>query len=91
MLAFYKETDNHFIKASNPYKDKQAWLKNQNNLLEPIWHVGSILPSALVDIVASRGAAEDTTFEAKVNNLKKSKAKSTNGRGQGQGPKTQFF
>ena len=57
-----------FIEAPNPYDDKQGWLKNQNKHLEPIWQVGPILPSALVDIVASRGGVEDTTFEAKAKN-----------------------
>ena len=32
------------------YDDKQGWFKNQNNLLEPTWQVGPILPSASVDI-----------------------------------------
>ena len=95
-IAFYKQADEPFIEAPNPYDDKQGWLKNQNNLLVPIWQVGPILPSALADIVGGRGGIEDTTFEAKANNLKQSeaknrliktdplKAKGRNGRGQGQ-------
>ena len=45
------------------------------SFLEPIWQVGPILPSALVDIVDSGGRVEDTTFEAKTNNIKKFEAK----------------
>ena len=104
-LAFYKQTDEPFLEVPNFYDDKQGWFKNQNNLLEPIWLVGTILASALVDIVASRDGVEDTTLEAKANNLKKPEVeaknrliktdllevKGRNGRGQGQKPKTQFF
>ena len=38
-LSFFKQADEPFIEAPNPYDDKQGWLKNQNNFLEPIWHV----------------------------------------------------
>ena len=54
-----------------PYDDTHGWLKNQNNLLEPIWQVGRIFPSALVNIVDSRGGVEDKTFKAKTNDLKR--------------------
>ena len=49
-LAFYKRADKPFIEAPNPFENKQGWLKNQNNLLEPIWQVRS---SFLVDIINS--------------------------------------
>ena len=52
-LRAFERADEPFIEASNSYDDKQGWLKNQNNLLEPIWQVGPILPSAMVDIVDS--------------------------------------
>ena len=50
-LAFYQRADELFIEAPSTYGVKQGWLKNQNNLLEPIWQVGSFLPSALVHIL----------------------------------------
>ena len=73
-LAFHKRANKPFIEAPNPYDEKQGWLKDQNHFLAPIWFVRPILPSGLVDIVNSRGGVEDTTFEAKTNNLKKSEA-----------------
>ena len=45
-LAFDKHADEPFIEAPNSCDDKQGWLKNQNNLLKPIWLAGAILPSA---------------------------------------------
>ena len=39
--------------------------KTKTTLLEPIGQVGPILPSALIDIVDSRGEADHTTFETK--------------------------
>ena len=42
--------DKRFEEAPNPYDDKQGWLKNQNNLLEPIWQAGLILSRAMVEI-----------------------------------------
>ena len=36
-LAFDKRADEPFMETPNSYDDKQGWLKNQNNLLEPIW------------------------------------------------------
>ena len=50
-IVFYKRAGEPFIEAPNSYDDKQDWLKNQNNLLEPIWQIGKILSRALVDIV----------------------------------------
>ena len=50
-FAFYKRADEPFIEAPNPCDNMQSWLKNQNNLLKPIWQIGPILPSILVDIV----------------------------------------
>ena len=70
-LPFFKRVDEPFMEALNPYNDKQGLLKNQNNFLEPIWLAGPILPSALVDIVDSRGGVEDPTFETTTNDLKK--------------------
>ena len=35
-LAFYKQANEPFTEAPNPYDDKRGWLKNQNNRLEPI-------------------------------------------------------
>ena len=52
-LAFSEWAEEPFIEAPNPYDDKQGWLKNQNNFLEPIWQAGPILPSAFVDIADS--------------------------------------
>ena len=52
-LAFYKRADEPFIEAPTPYHNKQGWLKNQNNFLEPIREVGPILPSALINIICS--------------------------------------
>ena len=93
-LAFYKQADEPFIEAPNPDDDKQAWLKNQNNLLGPIWKVESILPSALADIVASRSEVEDTTYEAKTKNrliqTDPLETKGRSGRGRGQRPKRNF-
>ena len=53
-LPFFKRADEPFMKAPTLYDDKQGLLKYQNNLLEPIWQVGPIFPSALVDIVDRR-------------------------------------
>ena len=47
-MPFIYKLINHL---PNPYGGKKGWVKNQNNLSEPIWQVGPILPSALVDIV----------------------------------------
>ena len=74
-LAFDKRADEPFIEAPNPYDDEQGWLKYHNNLMEPIWQVGPIPPTALVDIVDNRGGFENTTFETKANGLKKFGAK----------------
>ena len=43
-LAFYKQADEPFMEAPNPFDCKQGWLKNQNNVLEPSWQGGPILP-----------------------------------------------
>ena len=48
-----KRADEPLIEVPKPYDGKQGWLKNQNNLSEPIWQVGPIFLSALVDIVNS--------------------------------------
>ena len=52
-LDFYKRDDKPFISVLNPSDGKQSWLKDQNNLFEPIWQVESFFLRALVDIVDS--------------------------------------
>ena len=52
-LLFIKAANEPFIEAPNPCDEKQDWLKNLNNFLEPIWLVEPNLPRALVDIVDS--------------------------------------
>ena len=43
-LAFYKQADEPFMEVPNPFDFKQGWLKNHNNLFEPSWQGGPILP-----------------------------------------------
>ena len=100
-LPFFKQADEPFTEAPHLYYDKQGLLTIQNNLLEPIWLVEPILPSALVHIVAE---VEFTTQRLRPRpttdkNLRPKtdfsrtdplKAKNRNGRDRAYAPKTIF-
>ena len=50
------------MEIPTPYDDNQGLLNNQTNFLEPIWQVGPILPSALIDVVDSVEESEQKVF-----------------------------
>jgi len=60
-LAFYKRAHTPIIEAPNPFDEKQGWIKNQNQLLEPIWQIGPILPCNLVDVLETIDSEDGLT------------------------------
>ena len=51
-VALYKRAHQAIVEKPKPYEEGQGWLRNDsNNMLEPIWSCGGILPTALVDIL----------------------------------------
>ena len=62
-LAFYKRTHIPIIESPNPWDDKQGWTKSPNQVMEPIWQIGPILPSSLVDILEGVQSAEEEFTE----------------------------
>ena len=51
-VALYKRAYQAILEKPKPYEEGQGWLRNDsNNMLKPIWSCGSILLSALVDIL----------------------------------------
>ena len=62
-LAFYKRAHIPIIESPNPWDDKQGWTKGPNQVIEPIWQIGAILPSSLVDILEGVQSAEEEFTE----------------------------
>ena len=57
-VALYKRAHQAIVEKPKPYEEDQGWSRNDsNNMLEPIWSCGGILPTALVDIL------EPTAYE----------------------------
>ena len=51
-VALYKRAHQAIVEKPKPYEEGQGWLRNDsNNMLEPIWSCGGILPTAFVDIL----------------------------------------
>jgi len=51
-IALYKWAHQAIVEKPKPYEEGQGWLRNDsNNMLEPIWSCGGILPTALLDIL----------------------------------------
>ena len=51
-VALYKRAHQAIVEKPRPYEEDQGWLRNDsNNMLEPIWSCGGILPTALLDIL----------------------------------------
>ena len=51
-VVLYKRAHQTILEKPKPYEEGQGWLRNDsNNMLEPIWSCGGILPTALVDIL----------------------------------------
>ncbi|XP_052212199.1 uncharacterized protein LOC127831257 [Dreissena polymorpha] len=49
-LAILKKANNSTIECPEPFDDNQGWIV-KNNVLEPLWAKGPILPSSLIDIL----------------------------------------
>ena len=59
-VALYKRAHQAIVEKPKPYEEGQGWLRNDsNNMLEPIWYCGGILPNVLVDILETT-ANEDS-------------------------------
>jgi len=51
-VLLYKRAHQAIVKKTKQYEEGQGWLRNDsNNMLQPIWSCGGILPTALVDIL----------------------------------------
>ena len=51
-VALCKRAHQAIVEKPKPYEEGEGWLRNDsNNMLEPIWSCGGILPTALVDIL----------------------------------------
>ena len=50
-MALYKRADQPQVDHPKPYDDFQGWESTEDNVLEPIWACGPILPPSLVDLL----------------------------------------
>jgi len=62
-VPLYKRAHQAIVEKPKPYEEGQGWLRNDsNNMLQPIWSCGGILPTALVGILETT-ANEDNGDE----------------------------
>ena len=60
-VALYKRANQAIFEKPKPYDEAQGWTRSEQGVLEPIWCYGTVLPSALVDILDTAG--EDSEDE----------------------------
>lgn len=73
-VACYKRADEAIIESPKPYDPGMGWEKTgEEEVLEPIWTIGPILPPSLVEVLAQRAVSEEQVVnkvvDSKSNNL----------------------
>uniref|UniRef100_UPI00358E00C9 uncharacterized protein isoform X5 n=1 Tax=Myxine glutinosa TaxID=7769 RepID=UPI00358E00C9 len=66
-VAFYKRADEAIIESPKPCDPGMGWEKTgEEEVLEPIWTIGPILPPSLVEVLAQRAEPEEQAALDKV-------------------------
>ena len=52
-VALYKRADENIFECPKPYDDEQGWIRNEDDVLEPLWSCNPVLPVSLIDLLAS--------------------------------------
>lgn len=73
-VAFYKRADEAILESPKPYDPGMGWEKTgEEEVLEPVWTIGPILPPSLVEVLAQRAEsgeqAADKLADSANNNL----------------------
>lgn len=59
-VAFYKRADKAIIESPKPHDPGMGWEKTgEEEVLEPVWAIGPILPPSLVEVLAQRAESEE--------------------------------
>nr|XP_033967869.1 uncharacterized protein LOC117468025 [Pseudochaenichthys georgianus] len=59
-VAFYKRADKAIIESPKPHDPGMGWEKTgEEEVLEPVWAIGPILPPSLVEVLAQRVESEE--------------------------------
>lgn len=68
-VACYKRADEAIIESPKPYDPGMGWEKTgEEEVLEPVWTVGPILPPSLVEVLAQRAESEEQAAGSNNNN-----------------------
>ena len=51
--ALYKRANEAILEKPNPYDGGQGWVNTHEGVLEPMWSFGPIMPTSLVDLLAT--------------------------------------
>ena len=62
-VACYKRAAESFFERPKPYDENQGWLKTEEGIIEPVWSVGPIMPSSLIDLFVETKDDEDKASE----------------------------
>ncbi|KAF3844358.1 hypothetical protein F7725_007521 [Dissostichus mawsoni] len=59
-VALYKRADKAIIESPKPHDPGMGWEKTgEEEVLEPVWAIGPILPPSLVEVLAQRAESEE--------------------------------
>lgn len=74
-VACYKRADQPIFERPKPYDQGMGWEKMvDEGVLEPVWTVGPILPSSLVEVLAQKAESEEQeALEKEADNTNNSK------------------
>ena len=62
-VALYKRADENIFECPKPYDDEQGWIRNEDDVLEPLWSCNPVLPVSLIDLLASINTEEEEDKE----------------------------
>ena len=57
-MSCYQRAREPIIEFPQPFGENQGWVRTDEGLLEPLWSLGPVLPTTLVDILEKREADE---------------------------------
>ncbi len=62
-VANFKRADQPIFLSPMPMDPGQGWEKNEDDVLEPIWSCGPILPPSLIDLLEKTTEDEECSFD----------------------------
>ena len=68
-VAQFKKAGIAIDDQPKPFDEDQGWIKNERGEIEPVWSVGQVLPTSLVDILDTQNYFSDDSDDEIVSDI----------------------